>query len=574
MSAALQARIVAEFGELEALAGDWARLVASHPRSQVFHELAWQRATWAAYGDQRRLCTAVVSAGTNVVGILPLARLPEGVRFAAVPHADYCDLLCEPERAGDVLLAALVALHRHGVRRVLFQHLPPDSLLLRARDQLPQRWRRRLLVQAGDPCPTFLAAKPADFQPIVDKQSLRRHERGLQRLGPVVMLRHRDRASAERELPQFFAQHKARRVCAGDQSLFLQQRSQRFYAALLHSFDPATQLHFVQLRCGDTAVAYHFGFLRDARFTWYKPTIHVDYWDEGPGEVMIKRLMEEARDTGVVEFDFARGDEAFKRRFSNHDRPNRHLLLLAPGLRGAIESAILLLAAAVRRRPRLHALARRGRDALQQLTAACRRHGPLRVVLRLLHSAARAAVYARDEAIVFHRQARTAPQLLAERGLRLAAGRLSELAGCAVRYPEHFDGRRMQQARRRLKDGDQLQLAFVGDEVVHVAWLGQRQEIVASSEVGTQVTVPLPATATVVYDCWTPPPHRGQGVYPAVLSNLQPLAAGQELWIYCHARNVSSARGIQKAGFVLAERLGRVVWFGRFRSSWRRRPGA
>ena len=80
----------------------------------------------------------------------------------------------------------------------------------------------------------------------------------------------------------------------------------------------------------------------------------------------------------------------------------------------------------------------------------------------------------------------------------------------------------------------------------------------------------LPAMVTVIYDCWTPPRHRGRGVYPAVLSNLQPLVAGQELWIYCHARNESSARGIQKAGFVLAERLGRTVWFGRFRSGWRR----
>ncbi|HEU4419425.1 MAG TPA: GNAT family N-acetyltransferase, partial [Planctomycetota bacterium] len=330
------------------------------------------------------------------------------------------------------------------------------------------------------------------------------------------------------------------------------------------------QLHFVQLRCGDTTVAYHFGFRRDVRFTWYKPTIHVDYWDEGPGEVLLKRLMEEARDTGVVEFDFTRGDEAFKRRFANHDRPNRHLLLLAPGLRGAIESAGLRLASAMRRRPRLHALARLGSAAMQRLTSACRRHGPLRVVLRLLHSAARATVYAHDEALVFHRGPRAEPQLLADRGLRLSAGRLSELAACAALHPEHFDGRRMQQARQRLQAGDQLQLAFAGDEVVHVAWLGQRQEIVASSEVGTQVTVQLPAMVTVIYDCWTPPPHRGRGVYPAVLSNLQPLVAGQELWIYCHAGNSSSARSIQKAGFVLAERLGRMVWFGRFRSSWRR----
>ena len=52
---------------------------------------------------------------------------------------------------------------------------------------------------------------------------------------------------------------------AGTTQEILNDAKHPYTRELLDAFDPAAQLHFVQLRCGDTTVAYHFGFLRDAR---------------------------------------------------------------------------------------------------------------------------------------------------------------------------------------------------------------------------------------------------------------------------------------------------------------------
>ena len=564
----LTAKVVTEFAELAALAPEWDRLLAVHPRPQVFHTWPWQLATWRAHGERRSLCTAVVREGDRVVGILPLARERGEVRFLAMPDADYCDLICEPSRAGAVLTAALEALHAHGVRRVFFQHVPPDALLVQAHAALAARWAGRFVALPGDPCPTLLAPSPADYEPILAKQSLRRHEKALAKRGALRFERITDREAIRALLSEFFAQHATRRACSGDRSNLSDPRSRVFYEALLDLLDPATQLHFVRLLCGNTTVAFHLGFVCDGRFTWYKPTIHVDYWDEGPGEVLLKKLMEAARDQGLVEFDFTRGDESFKRRFANHDRPNRHLLLVAPGVAGAVERARLALAAAIRGRPRLHAL---GKFLLEQalgLRSALRRHGVPGVARRIVRMLQQ-CVYRRDTVLVFCRSARQSPAALDALGLRLHEGRLSDLASCAAQDPEHFDARRMRNARHQLKQGDRLLLARRGDQVVHVAWLGTRTEIVASSEVGTGVSMPLPGPVTVVYDTWTPEACRGQGIYTAVLENLQPLAPGQELWIYCSASNEGSVRGIRKAGFVPAGTMERRVWLRRCTRAWR-----
>lgn len=563
----LAARVVTEFADLAELAPEWDRLLALHPRPQVFHTWAWHLATWRARGDRRTLCTVIVRSGGSVVGILPLARENGEVRFLAMPDADYADLLCEPEHAGPVLAAALEALDAHGVRRVFFQHLPPDALLVRAHAALDPTWGSRFVVLPGDPCPTLLAPKPADYEPILAKQSLRRHEKALAKRGALRLDRITDRAAIRALLPDFFAQHVARRACSGDRSNLADAHSRTFYEALLDLLDPSAELHFVRLLCGNTTVAFHLGFVRAGRFTWYKPTIHVDYWDEGPGEVLLKKLMEAARDQGLVEFDFTRGDEAFKRRFANHDRPNRHLLLLAPGPGGKVERGRLVLAAAIRRRPRLHAAARAMQERATELRSALQRHGVSGVATRILRRMLR-SVHARDTAIVFHRGAQDDAAALRTLGIHLREGHLSELAACAEQDPEHFGGRRMRNARQQLKQGDRLVLAWRGDQIVHVLWMGVRSEIVAASEVGSEVTMPLPAPATVIYDAWTSPHCRGMGIYSAVLRGLQPIEHQQELWIYCLATNVSSARGIAKAGFTRAGSLERSVWFKRNRRSW------
>ena len=102
MTGKLHCRLVESFAELDSIAEDWDRLASRHHRPQIFYGWAWHAASWDAYGDQRRLCTALVYCEESLVGILPVAEDGEALRFFATPQADYCDLLCAGAPPEDV----------------------------------------------------------------------------------------------------------------------------------------------------------------------------------------------------------------------------------------------------------------------------------------------------------------------------------------------------------------------------------------------------------------------------------------------------------------------------------------
>ena len=52
--------------------------------------------------------------------------------------------------------------------------------------------------------------------------------------------------------------------------------------------------------------------------------------------------------------------------------------------------------------------------------------------------------------------------------------------------------------------------------------------------------------------CWTHHQHRGRGIYPAILSRIRKDHPAKRLWIFCDEDNLSSRKGIERAGFTFA----------------------
>ena len=75
---------------------------------------------------------------------------------------------------------------------------------------------------------------------------------------------------------------------------------------------------------------------------------------------------------------------------------------------------------------------------------------------------------------------------------------------------------------------------------------------------------PSSPSAAMIFDCWTPVSHRGHGHYAAAIgqaaANLR--REHRTAWIFSAAGNVSSLRGILKAGFEYRFSLVRRRRFG------------
>lgn len=327
----LEVRICRGEAVWDALSTDWQRLWSAQPRREVFTSPAWCRAAWQADGSSVDVALVCVRRAGKLVGLLPLRTDP--VRFLSGVNADYNDILVDdPEPVAIVNAALQAVLHEFG--QAAFDNLPEWSTLCRTLPQLPEGLRRQIVVEPGQPCPALRlgSEREALLASMTGKQSLKRHEKKLARHGALRLRHIEDRDAIADRLDDFFSQHVARRALAGGRSLFLEERSRRFYQYLLEQFDPANELRFAALEVDGRPVAYHLGFEVDGRFTWYKPSFDVDYWDCGVGEVLLKRLLEYVRERPVHEFDFTRGDEAFKERFSNHKGTNVRWTLRKGGL--------------------------------------------------------------------------------------------------------------------------------------------------------------------------------------------------------------------------------------------------
>ena len=299
---------------------------------------------------------------------------------------------------------------------------------------------------------------------------------------------------------------------------------------------------------------------------------------QAPGEVLIRHLLIYCQEAQVREFDFTVGDEAFKYRFANHERQNLDIVFHRSEIRARVSQLTVNARVEVKQRwphawATLKATANGSTTAVRRARQTLLRKGPIGTAGALARRLRLAAV-ARDEVLVFvyerpHRLAPPVP-LLPSEDIQVRPGSLADLADLAAAYPDEISVSKLRSGRERIKQGDQLFVAVRGDQIVHTAWVGQRNTIDVSYEVGAGSHLPLETSAPVIYDCWTPPPHRGQGIYPRLLRHLveQVLSEAPAIYIYALTSNRSSCRGIEKAGFDPWHRLGRLRLLGYLQRRW------
>lgn len=133
--------------------------------------------------------------------------------------------------------------------------------------------------------------------------------------------------------------------------------------------------------------------------------------------------------------------------------------------------------------------------------------------------------------------------------------------GLAVeeRAPEALDEARVRQGSRRF-------VLERGGELRSAGWV-TRSDRMLVGELGRAVHLARPAVW--IWDCATPPAHRGRGYYAALLRGICARFAGEHVVIFARADNEPSLRGIRKAGFT--ETFTATRWV--LRVSVARRPG-
>ncbi len=92
------------------------------------------------------------------------------------------------------------------------------------------------------------------------------------------------------------------------------------HVKLFETLAAQKRLQVSTMRLGDQLLAVHIGFVSQGRFSSWVAAYDSDYHCYAPGRQLLHYLLQESFELGHQEFDFLRGNEAYKWKYATHTR--------------------------------------------------------------------------------------------------------------------------------------------------------------------------------------------------------------------------------------------------------------
>lgn len=542
----------------------WNELVQRSEQPQVFYTYEWAIAVQNAYAGSLKPLVFLAYEGDALTGAVALARESdsEAVVFLTGTTADYCDFLSEPGKRRGFIDAVFSELRTRQVEKIVLANLPADSSSAAAVSGAASICGYHLLSRPAYSCARVVLGsgeqRAALKQSTLAKKMLRRNLRDMEKLAAVAVRHDTGWEEIEPALQSFQRAHVARFLVTGRISNMVRPERRDFLRELARRLSPYEWVTLSRLFLGDVAAAWNYGFQFGGSWFWYQPTLDSRYDSFSPGFCLLSKIVETACDRPDLEVvDLGLGAEGYKERFATSTRETSHLTLnrsLHRHLRAAGRQRFAAAATASpwveNRIRRLISYGSRLQDRLGKsgftglVGWSCRRMWE--------------SLFATSEALFFEWVPGSARP--ASDTFRLEALDFDLTAAAAMQYADEASTLDyLMRCAQRLRAGDARGFALVTSDgkPVHFCW-AKDFEGFRMDELERTLRAPSPS-ATLVFDCFTPPSARGNSYFATAISLLagQLHASGKAPWIFGAATNHDSLRGIEKSGFVYRFRLGR-----------------
>jgi CelD/BcsL family acetyltransferase involved in cellulose biosynthesis len=571
---ALRCEVVNDFRRLEELASEWTRLWSSDPRGEIFQTPEWAFAWWQLFGEGSTLCTLVVFAGNEIVGIVPLLKRDGIIQFLGVPEADYADIVCEESRGAEVLAVAFKTLRESvtGWRECVLQHLSTDSRVMRHYRSLPRSQRGGVHCVPAERYQTivFDDEREAVFSALLGKNHTRRRRNKLQKAGQVRFRHLETQQEAKASLDDFFRHHVRRHAVIGRRSAYAAPQSRQFMKALLQTHGSAVRFGVLEL--DGRPLAWHFGFLVNGKFLLYQHTFDLDASDYTPGELILWNLFEYAKEHVTREFDFGKGDEPYKDRFANHSRETFSLFVepahpvgqirgLGRTLQRGIQPSVQRVKQIVKSR---RALLRGFRSLRMWTVATTARFREAKASGRVLsfgldlgRALVHSFIWSQQSIVLFALEmpanSRTERVLRTEGSFHaeVTAASFGDLVDVAWQQPEMLSLNELARCRERLNEGDQAYIVRQDGRVVILSWV-TNTPVPADAHFAQSPATKTNASAVTMDDCRSACRVDVSEAYRLLLSELVRAARSKnaELLVHCDSKQPALRMELERLGLV------------------------
>ncbi len=335
-----------------ALEHEWDRLLERSNARSVFLRWAWLHASWVAFGTGHDLRVYTVrDAGGSLVGIAPLQRQRTGgalplrlLTFLGTERisSDFLDFVVDPAREHEVARALWSAIAADVAEidyvrwcdvlesSVVARHVAPYAAGAgwRVRDDLAEYCP---YLELPETLEDVLAARGKSL-----RDNVRRSTRRLEAMGLAF-----DAIEAPEELPAaldaLYRLHAARWSRKGRQGNFRDDRVRAFHDLAAPRLARAGALRLYRLRIEERPIALLYALEHRGVLSYYQagfdptpPDPSMRAYTYSPGVVLIAKVMGDAIARRDTEFDFLRGHESAKFRWTHAYRVTRTLTVVPP----------------------------------------------------------------------------------------------------------------------------------------------------------------------------------------------------------------------------------------------------
>lgn len=346
-------RVIKDEAGFRTLEADWDRLALRSKATTIFSSYPWAAAWWRWFGRGAalRILAAYEDAGI-LVGLAPLIKNRVGpfrrLQYIGTGLGDAGDVLADLQHATPALTVLLeaVRMYRRDWDLADCQELPPASPLV---SHLAAVGAPGLRTRLAPQTPCFLLVLPSSWEAYV--AGLVRKRRYYVTSFPRRFLHeHNGRCvvvtepSAVVPAVDLFVELQRARWAAKGERLSPEHYDPRFAPFLRDVCARCADrgwLRIMQLFAGDRLVASSINFLFQGRWHAYMKAFDPDWAGSRPGTVLDALRIRAAIAEGAREFDFGRGDEAYKSGFGGAAYQTARLVLANGGPRSRLAFALL-----------------------------------------------------------------------------------------------------------------------------------------------------------------------------------------------------------------------------------------
>ncbi|HET6437315.1 MAG TPA: GNAT family N-acetyltransferase [Anaeromyxobacter sp.] len=335
---------------LAELSDEWRLLFASAGEPNPFLSFEWLDRWWRSFGGGRRLRVLEArDAAGRLCGALALmsgGALRPGRRWQLLGNglcgADGLDALVAgpgATRARAALWEA--ALDAPGWDLYDLEDLPAGSPSLRLLHELAA-WRGiESKVARRFACPGF--ALRGSFEghlfTVRRRETFRRRVRWLERQ-PGFRIEVATAEEAGEAMRDLLRLHRLRWEAEGGSYGIPPGPAEAFHLALAPAFAARGWLRLYRLFLGGEAIAAVYGLELGRRFYYYQSGYHPAWAARSPGVVLLGRTIEDAFARGLTDYDFLRGEEAYKRDWTADRRETCAVRLRARSVRAEVDRSV------------------------------------------------------------------------------------------------------------------------------------------------------------------------------------------------------------------------------------------